>query len=75
MNKKQEQLSKIEQDILAEIQSGQGLQSALSPLIKRVMEAALEGEMEAHLEEETSRKNRRNGRSCKHIKAVPGILN
>lgn len=43
-------LSAAEQQILEALQSAQGLSDALSPMIKNVMEAALEGKMEAHLE-------------------------
>jgi hypothetical protein len=42
MTKKIQELSIIEQNILSNIQSGNGLQNALAPLVKRVMEAALQ---------------------------------
>jgi len=69
MNKK---LSPIEESILASLQSGKGLQESLSPLVKRVMEAALEGEMEAHLEKEEQQSNRRNSKSSKKMKSSSG---
>ena len=69
---KRQQLSSFEQDILAEIKAGKGIQNVLAPLIKRVIEAALEGELDAHLEQETGDKNYRNGKSCKTIKSSVG---
>ena len=69
---KRQQLSSFEQDILSQIQSGSGIQNALTPLIKRVMEAALEGEIDAHLEEKAEVKNYRNGHSKKTVKSSLG---
>ena len=71
MTKKRQKLSPIEQDILANIQSGRGIQEALAPLMKRVMEAALQGEMDDFLQE-TSQQNYRNGVSKKQIKSSSG---
>jgi putative transposase len=65
------ELSPLEQELLSRIKGGSGLQSALAPLIKRVMQAALEGEMDAHLEK-TEQENRRNGRSTKLMKSSSG---
>ena len=62
MTRKLQKLSPIEQEILADIQSGSGVQNALAPLMKRVMEAALQGEFESHMEENPV-KNYRNGTS------------
>ena len=45
MTKRPHQLSSIEQEILSDIQSGSGLTDAFAPLMKRVMEAALQGEL------------------------------
>ena len=59
MTKKAPELSLIEQDILSNIQSGSGIQDAFAPLMKRVMEAALQGEFESHLEQTTRSKNYR----------------
>jgi transposase-like protein len=68
-------LSASEQEILALLQSGKGLQEALAPMVKRVMEAALEGELAAHLEsEENSPGNRRNGHTKKRIKSSSGAF-
>lgn len=44
-----------------------------SPLIKQVIEAALEGEMDQHLEESRkTQKNRRNGHTRKNLKSSIG---
>ena len=75
MTKKAPELSLIEQKILSNIQSGSGIQDAFAPLMKRVMEAALQGEFESHLEQTTSSKNYRNGTSNKTIKSSLGEFN
>jgi len=50
MTKKRQKLSLVEQDILSNIQAGNSVQSALAPLMKRVMEAALQGEKDDYLD-------------------------
>lgn len=72
MKNRTEKLTPIEEKILSDIQSGSGIQNAFAPLMKRVMEAALQGEMETHLEQETASKNYRNGTSRKMIKSSAG---
>lgn len=58
------------------VSSGQSLtgkDGVFTPLLKRVIEASLEGEMDAHLNaEDTSAKNRRNGRGRKNIASSLG---
>lgn len=50
-----------------------GKDGVFTPLIKRILEAALEGELDAHLEETRSQeKNRRNGRTSKNIQSSLG---
>jgi transposase-like protein len=50
-----------------------GKDGIFTPLIKQVLESALEGEIEAHMtEEERSRGNRRNGKSVKTVKSMAG---
>lgn len=59
---------------LKEIQSGKALlgkEGVLSPLIKELCEAALEGEIDSHLSQELA-SNRRNGKSKKRIKSLNG---
>lgn len=50
-----------------------GQDGVFTPLLKRVIEASLEGEMDAHLESEKgSESNRRNGRGSKHVQSSLG---
>lgn len=72
MRKSKNDLSDVEAGILADLQTGKGLSDALSPLIKRVMEAALDGEMDHHLCDVAPGGNRRNGISKKHVKSSSG---
>lgn len=66
-------------EALEQLKSGHSLtgkDGVLTPLIKELLESALEGEMEAHLTEchESSIPNRRNGRSTKTMKSTSGIF-
>ena len=72
MRKSKHNLSAVEAGILADLQSGKGLSETLSPLIKRVMEAALDGEMDHHLCDVEPGENRRNGISRKQVKSSSG---
>lgn len=61
-------------EALAGIKSGKdffGKEGVLTPLIKEITEAALEGEIESHLGQEVI-KNRRNGKSKKTIRSLNG---
>ncbi|MEZ5013091.1 MAG: transposase [Chitinophagales bacterium] len=50
-----------------------GNDGVFTPLLKRILEAAMEGEMDAHLEDtRTTEKNRRNGRARKNIQSSLG---
>ncbi|MEZ5013808.1 MAG: transposase [Chitinophagales bacterium] len=50
-----------------------GNDGVFTPLLKRILEAAMEGEMDAHLEDtRTTKKNRRNGRARKNIQSSLG---
>lgn len=65
--------------ILEHIKAGKplnGKDGVLTPLIKEVMTAALEGEMEAHLESEAQpgESNRRNGKTVKTVKSASGTF-
>lgn len=60
-------------EALESLKSGKSLEGkdgALTPLIKRLIEASLEGELDAHLED--SRPNRRNGKGKKKVKTSYG---
>ena len=51
----------------------EGRDGVLAPLIKRLLEAGLDGEMDAHLSEGKGN-NRRNGRNSKQVKTAFGKL-
>jgi transposase-like protein len=51
---------------------GQG--GALTPLIKQIIEASLEGEIEVHLQGEEAGPNRRNGKLRKVVKSDSGAF-
>jgi putative transposase len=63
---------------LAQLKNGQhlfGEGGALAPLLKDFLEAALEGEMEAHLDShERSKGNKRNGKGRKTVKTFDGEI-
>jgi putative transposase len=62
------------QGALKAIQAGKpllGKEGILTPLIKNLTEAALEGELDSHLAEEVTA-NRRNGKSKKTLKSLNG---
>jgi transposase-like protein len=61
-------------EALAALEAGKpllGKEGILTPLIKELAEAALEGELDSHLGQEV-RANRRNGKSKKTIKSLNG---
>lgn len=49
-----------------------GKDGVITPLIKRLLEKAMQGEMDAHMEAEESDKNRRNGKTSKTLKSTHG---
>jgi transposase-like protein len=70
-------LDAFKAQILEHIKAGKplnGKNGVLTPLIKEVMNAALEGEMEAHLDSEAQSEvaNRRNGKTSKVVKSASG---
>lgn len=73
---KTKQLNPIEQEAMKALYEGKSLEEALAPLIKRIVEASLEGEMEAHLTESraSGERNRRNGRMGKTVKTRFGQI-
>lgn len=73
MEKSKKGAEELFEDALVALKSGktlEGKDGALTPLIKRLIEASLEGELDAHLDE--SRPNRRNGKSKKKVKTSHG---
>ena len=66
----------FEQQAINQLRSGkplEGKDGILAPLIKRLVEASLEGELDAHLEEDTDT-NRRNGKTTKQVKTGFGTV-
>lgn len=78
MNKKNTEIldfdfNNFKEEAIAQIKKGQpltGKGGILTPLLKELLESALEGEMDAHIKEshESGISNRRNGKSSKTIK-------
>lgn len=67
---------KFEEEALEQLRSGkklEGKDGILAPLIKRLIEAGLNGEMNAHLSE-AKRINRRNGKTGKQVKTAFGSV-
>lgn len=68
--------SAFEEEAIRQLKSGKplsGKDGVLTPLIKRIMEHALQGEMEAHLTTEPKeQKNRRNGKTTKAMRSEHG---
>jgi len=74
--KSKEEFEKLFEEALEAIKEGkklEGADGAITPLIKRLIEASLDGEMDAHLTE--SRPNRRNGHGEKKVKTSFGDVN
>jgi transposase-like protein len=74
--KSKEELEKLFEEALESLKKGkklEGADGAVTPLIKRLIEASLDGEMDAHLQE--SRPNRRNGHGKKKVKTSFGDVN
>ncbi|AXI24031.1 Mutator family [Cardinium endosymbiont of Sogatella furcifera] len=65
----------LEANILSSIRLGKpltGKDGALTPLIKKLLEASLEGGMAHHLSNASAVHNRRNGKSCKTLRTSSG---
>ena len=75
-DKLQRSYEDLQKDIIEAIRSGKpimGKGGVITPLIKGALEAALEGEITAHLEEESPEEsNRRNGKLKKTMKSEMG---
>jgi putative transposase len=64
----------FEQEAIEGLRSGkrlEGKDGVLAPLLKRIIEAGLQGELKDHLEQD-EQKNRRNGKSSKEVKTSFG---
>lgn len=67
----------VEESLVAELMSGKSLPEVMAPLIKRILEAGLEGELSHHLSEERSGgdgSNRRNGKAAKQLRSEYGPI-
>jgi transposase-like protein len=65
-----------ERDAIEKLRQGKGLigpDGEWTGLIKRIVEASLDGEMDAHLEQ-TESANRRNGHTEKQVKTALGTI-
>ena len=73
---KQKKLEDYIRELGEDIRQGKGLtgdQGVLTPLIKEIIEASLEGELDHHLDNRPPQvKNRRNGRTQKNLKSSLG---
>ena len=72
----QEEINELQKKALKQFKSGESLfgkDGAFAPMLKNFIEAALEAEMEGHLDEnERSSGNKRNGKGSKTIKSSTG---
>jgi transposase-like protein len=74
-NKKEESFDykKFEQEAISKLRAGKGLtgpDGALTSMIQRILQAALDGEMDEHIKED--RPNRRNGYTDKQVQTSMG---
>lgn len=73
---KEEDLNQLQQKALSQFKTGQSLfgkDGAFAPLLKQFPDAALDAEMEEHLDEsERGRGNKRNGKGKKTVKSSSG---
>lgn len=71
-------LSDLQKEIIESVRAGKSLlgkDGALTPLIKQALEAALEGEIEAHMSsDESGIDNRRNGKMKKQVSGESGTF-
>ncbi len=78
MDKKSKEYIAMRDKALSQLRSGQplmGNDGAFAPLLKEFLEAALDAEMESHLDsEERSTGNKRNGRGTKRVKSMDGEI-
>jgi transposase-like protein len=68
---------KLKEDVVTGLKSGKpflGKDGTLTPLLKRLIEASLEGEIEAHVTNTKDEANRRNGKNSKLVKSDSGTF-
>src|SRR5579862_3639109 len=68
----------LKKKTIEQLRSGKSLfgkDGAFAPLLKEILETALEGEMEGHLDdEERAGGNRKNGKTSKRLKTADGTI-
>lgn len=78
MDRNSEEYVQMREKALLQLRSGESLtgkDGAFAPLLKEFLEAALDGEMSAHLDEnERFNGNKRNGRGRKLVKTMAGEI-
>ncbi len=76
MDRTSKEYAAMRDKALQQLRSGESLtgkDGAFAPLLKEFLEAALEGEMASHLDEdERAEGNKRNGRGSKRVKSMAG---
>lgn len=74
--KEEKTMDELRQEVLQALKQGKpmfGKEGAFAPLIENILNAALEGEMDAHMDaEERANGNRRNGKMTKQVKTSVG---
>jgi transposase-like protein len=73
---KKQELEKLFEEALESLKQGkklEGSDGAITPLIKKLLESSMEGEMDEHLKD--NRPNRRNGHGKKRVKTSFGDVN
>ena len=78
MDRRSQEYQIMRDKALSQLRSGESLtgkDGAFAPLLKEFLEAALDGEMAAHLDEAERRQgNKRNGRGSKRVKTMAGEI-
>ena len=67
----------FEKEAIEKLKAGKGLigpEGALTGMIQRILQAALEGEMDDHMSDEEG-PNRRNGSTSKQVQTSMGTIN
>lgn len=66
----------VEQELIKQLRSGSDLPTVMAPLLKRLIESGLEGELDFHLASEHSEglSNRRNGAAPKTVRSEYGPI-
>ena len=78
MSKEEQEFNELSKQLADKLRSGKkltGKDGVVTPLIKRLLEAALEGELDEHIKEtKPDTGNRRNGHTQKNLKSSFGDI-